>query len=43
MLFKNESLENATCVFENYFSDEMIEVLKNDIKDGNLEESEEVK
>ena len=30
-------------VFENYFSDEMIEVLKNDIKEGNLEESEEVK
>ena len=43
MLFKNESIENATWVFENYFSDEMIEVLKNDIKEGNLEESEEVK
>ena len=25
------------------FCDEMIEVLKNDIKEGNLEESEEVK
>ena len=43
VLFKNESLENATWVFENYFNDEMIEVLKNDIKEGNLEESEEVK
>ena len=43
VLFKNESIENATWVFENYFCDEMIEVLKNDIKEGNLEESEEVK
>ena len=43
VLFKNESIENATWVFENYFSDEMIEVLRNDIKEGNLEESEEVK
>ena len=43
MLFKNEAVENATWVFENYFTDEMIEFLKNEIKDGNLEESEEVK
>ena len=43
VLFKNELIENATWVFENYFCDEMIEVLKNDIKEGNLEESEEVK
>ena len=43
VLFKNESIENATWVFENYFCDEMIEVLENDIKEGNLEESEEVK
>ena len=43
VLFKNESIENATWVFENYFCDEMIEVLKNNIKEGNLEESEEVK
>ena len=43
ILFKNESIENATWVFENYFCDEIIEVLKNDIKEGNLEESEEVK
>ena len=43
VLFKNESLENATWVFENYFNDEMIEVLRNDIREGNLEESEEVK
>ena len=43
VLFKNESIENATWVFENYFCDEMIEILKNDIKEGNLEESEEVK
>ena len=43
VLFKNESIENATWVFENYFYGEMIEVLKNDIKEGNLEESEEVK
>ena len=42
VLFKNESIENATWVFENYFSDEMIEVLRNDIREGNLEESEEV-
>ena len=43
VLFKNEAIENATWVFENYFSDEMIDVLKNDIREGNLEESEEVK
>ena len=43
VLFKNESIENATWVFKNYFSDEMIEVLTNDIKEGNIEESEEVK
>ena len=43
VLFKNESIENAIWVFENYFNDEMIEVLKNDIKEGNLEELEEVK
>ena len=43
VLFKNESIENATWVFENYFCDEMIEILKNDIKEGNLEESKEVK
>ena len=43
VLFKNESIENATWVFENYFCDELIEVFKNDIKEGNLEESEEVK
>ena len=43
VLFKNESRENATWVFENYFCDEMIEVLKNDIKEEDLEELEEVK
>ena len=43
VLFKNEAVENATWVFENYFTDEMIDFLKNEIKDGNLEESEEVK
>ena len=43
VLLKNESLENATWVFENYFNDEMIEVLRNDIREGDLEESEEVK
>ena len=43
VLFKNEPIENATWVFENYFCDELIEVLKNDTKEGNLEESEEVK
>ena len=43
VLFKNEAVENATWVFENYFTDEMINFLKNEIKDGNLEESEEVK
>ena len=43
VLFKNESIKNATWVFENYFCDKMIDVLKNDIREGNLEESEEVK
>ena len=43
VLFKNEAVENATWVFENYFTDEMIDFLKNEIKEGNLEESEEVK
>ena len=42
MLFKNESIENATWVFENYFNDEIIEVLKTDIKEGNLKGSKEV-
>ena len=37
VLFKNESIENATWVFKNCFCNEMIEVLKNDIKEGNLE------
>ena len=43
VLFKNEAVENATWVFENCFIDKMIESLKNDIREGNLEESEEVK
>ena len=43
MLSKNEPIENATWVFENYFCDELIEGLKNNIKEGDLEELEEVK
>ena len=42
VLFKDEPIENATWVFEKYFCDEMIEVVKNDIKEGDLEESEEL-
>ena len=39
VLFKNDSVENATWVLENYFTDEVVRELKNDINEGRLQEA----